>query len=366
MVSKKKRIAVVFGTRPEVIKLARVIHKLSSSSTLEPYVISTGQHRDMIAPLVDWFGLRVDHDLALMSDNQTPQMLLARAMQSLDDVFGATEPEAVLVQGDTSTALAGAIAAFHKRIPVGHVEAGLRTGEIYSPFPEEANRSLIGRLATWNFAPTHGAKKALTAESAPGETVVVGNTVVDALLWTSEKLGERTSQGARVLVTAHRRENFGGRMREALNAIGDLASAFPKVEFLYPVHRNPNVFHLAKEVLGDRDNVHLLDPLPYPEMVALLRSCTLVISDSGGIQEEAPTFGIPLLILRDSTERPEVIESGIGSLVGTSRTRIVSAATEILGNETKRDNLNSTPNPFGDGRTSDAIEAFLSSRLTTE
>ena len=348
------KIAVIFGTRPEAIKMAPVIH--AARRMAEPLIISSGQHRDMIAPILDWFQIQPDHDLALMQPGQTPQDLLARALLALNGVLEAQRPDAVLVQGDTSTALAGALAAFHLKIPVGHVEAGLRTGDILSPFPEEANRQLISRIAAWHFAPTQRQAEFLKAEKVSGTVSIVGNTVVDALEWTSKRLGAPVRpERPIVVVTAHRRESFGAPIREAFAAIGELAVKFPGFDFVYPVHRNPNVLEPAKEILGAVANVKLIDPLEYPELIDLLRRSHLVISDSGGIQEEAPSFGVPVLILRESTERPEVIDAGIGHLVGTSRERIVEMGSHFLGNPQIRLAASSAANPFGDGRAGEKI-----------
>jgi UDP-N-acetylglucosamine 2-epimerase (non-hydrolysing) len=348
------KIAIIFGTRPEAIKMAPIIH--AARKLAEPVVISTGQHREMIAPILDWFQIHPDHDLALMQPGQTPQGLLSRGLAALDELLGSVKPDAVLVQGDTSTALAGALAAFHLKIPVGHVEAGLRTGEIHSPFPEEANRQLISRLAAWHFAPTSRQAKMLEDEKVSGTISIVGNTVVDALQWTSERLGAaKKAERPIVLVTAHRRESFGAPIREAFSAIGELARRYPGYDFIYPVHKNPNVLGPAQEILGAIDNVKLIEPLEYPDLIDLLRRSHLVISDSGGIQEEAPSFGVPVLILRESTERPEVVDAGLGHLVGTSRQRILEMGAVFLDNAQTRAEISSAANPFGDGSAGEQI-----------
>jgi UDP-N-acetylglucosamine 2-epimerase (non-hydrolysing) len=334
--------------------MAPIIH--AARKLAEPVVISTGQHRDMIAPILDWFQIHPDHDLALMQPGQTPQGLLARGLAALDELLGAVRPDAVLVQGDTSTALAGALAAFHLKIPVGHVEAGLRTGDIHSPFPEEANRQLISRLASWHFAPTSRQAKMLQDEKVSGTISVVGNTVVDALQWTSGRLGAaKMADRPFVLVTAHRRESFGAPIREAFSAIGELARLYPAHDFIYPVHRNPNVLGPANEILGGIANVKLIEPQEYPDLIDLLRRAHLVISDSGGIQEEAPSFGVPILILRESTERPEVIDAGFGHLVGTNRKRILEMGAVFLDNAQSRAETLSASNPFGDGSAGEQI-----------
>jgi UDP-N-acetylglucosamine 2-epimerase (non-hydrolysing) len=343
--------------------MAPVIH--AARKLAEPLVISTGQHRDMIAPILDWFQIHPEHDLALMRPGQTPQGLLSRGLAALDELLGTVRPDAVLVQGDTSTALAGALAAFHLKIPVGHVEAGLRTGDIHSPFPEEANRQLISRVAAWHFAPTLRQAKMLEEEKVSGTICVVGNTVVDALQWTSQRLGpEKKANRPFVLITAHRRESFGAPIREALSAIGELAHRYSGYDFIYPVHKNPNVLAPAREILGAIGNVKLIEPQEYPELIDLLRRSHLVISDSGGIQEEAPSFGVPVLILRESTERPEVIDAGLGHLVGTSRERILAMGAVFLDNEQSRAEILLPANPFGDGSAGEKIVKQLLSNPT--
>lgn len=347
--------------------MAPVIH--AARRYAEPIIISTGQHRDMIAPILDWFEIHPDHDLALMQPGQTPQGLLSRGLAALDELLGVMKPDAVLVQGDTSTALAGALAAFHLKIPAGHVEAGLRTGDIHSPFPEEANRQLISRLAAWHFAPTSRQAEMLHRENVSGTVRIVGNTVVDALHWTSQRLGEAKTDGRPfVLVTAHRRESFGAPIREAFSAIGELARRHPAYDFIYPVHRNPNVLVPAQELLSGIANVKLIEPLEYPQLIDLLRRAHLVISDSGGIQEEAPSFGVPVLILRESTERPEVIDAGFGHLVGTSREKILEMGARFLDKAHGRTKSLRSANPFGDGSAGEQIVKQLlssSSAITT-
>lgn len=357
------RIAVLFGTRPEVIKLAPVCHAFEQSSASELVTISSGQHREMVAPLLDWFQLNVTHDLALMRPNQSPQSLLARAIDSLSELLNQISPDALMVQGDTTTALAGALAAYHLKIPVGHVEAGLRTNEFYSPFPEEANRSLISRITSWHFAPTARSANALKKESVPGTIQIVGNTVVDALEWTAKKLGPSSRQDRLVLVTAHRRENFGAPIRDALAGVQELARLFPEVTFVYPIHHNPNVYGVAREILSGVTNIRLVEPLPYPEMIDLLRHASLVISDSGGLQEEAPTFGVPVLILRDSTERPEILEAGLGRLVGTKKDLIVSEGSKVLNQTYDLNASKEAKNPYGDGFASQRILKTIEAAL---
>jgi UDP-N-acetylglucosamine 2-epimerase (non-hydrolysing) len=352
------KIALVFGTRPEAIKMAPVVHEARKHG--KALVIATGQHRDMVAPILDWFQIAPDHDLALMQPGQTPQDLLARALPKIGRLLEAERPDAVLVQGDTSTALAGALAAFHLKIPVGHVEAGLRTHDMYSPFPEEMNRQLIGRMTTWHFAPTDKQAGYLAAERVPGRVHVVGNTVVDALQWTAKRLGPvKAGERPFILVTAHRRESFGAPIREAFSALAALAGRYPRIDLIYPVHRNPNVLEPAREILSGIANVKLIEPLGYPEMIDHLRRSLLVISDSGGVQEEAPSFGVPVLILRESTERPEVVDAGIGHIVGTNHNQILEKAAYFLDNPANRAAVAATPNPYGVGDSAARIVAQL-------
>ncbi|MCP4379950.1 MAG: UDP-N-acetylglucosamine 2-epimerase (non-hydrolyzing) [Hyphomicrobiales bacterium] len=350
------KVMVVLGTRPELIKLAPIVIEGNDCPSVEIQLLSTGQHRDMTAPLFQWFKLSPDFDLDLMKVGQTPQDVIARALPMLDRVLEREEPNLVLVQGDTSTALAATLAAFHRQIPVGHVEAGLRTGDLLSPFPEEMNRTVIGRMATWHFAPTERAAEALRRENTGGSISVVGNTVIDSLLWTCGRLPPlQSNRRQTVLVTTHRRESFGEPLFEAISAISDLAKQFPHIEFVFPVHRNPSVRDLTARVLENISNVSLTTPLDYPDMIDAMRHSCLIISDSGGIQEEAPSFGIPILILREHTERPEVIEAGVGELVGTNREKIIARARHFLTDPRARAAVAGRKNPFGDGNSAKRI-----------
>lgn len=360
------RVAVVFGTRPEAIKMAPVIHRLAEFADIDPLVVSTGQHREMIDDVCTWFGLKPDIDLRLMTPNQSLSGYLGAALSQLEPIFAKARPHAVLVQGDTMSTLAGAISAFHQSIPVGHVEAGLRTHNLRAPFPEEANRAMVSRVVTWHFAPTDRAVSALKAEKVPGTIWKTGNTVVDALLSTAERVGESSIplKGERtVLITGHRRENFGDRFSAAFKAISNLARRYPETDFVYPVHLNPSVQKHAKEFLTSDSNIHLLPPLPYPELIALMKRAYLVLTDSGGIQEEAPSFGVPVLVMRDTTERQEAIEAGVARLVGTDPEAITSSVSELLDDVGKRNAIAAIPNPFGDGRASDRIVDHLRREL---
>ena len=357
------------GTRPEAIKLAPVVLRLDETPGLVPVVVSTGQHKEMLHQVVDRFGLRLDRDLTVMRPGQSLAGLTARLLDGIDDILTAVEPDLVVVQGDTTTAFAGALAAFYRRVPVAHVEAGLRTGRLDAPFPEEANRVLVGRLADLHFAPTARARERLLAEGVPaGRITVSGNTVIDALIIEAARqtdrpaarhavdralephLGPNWREGPPlVLITAHRRESFGDGFVRICGAIADLAEAFPDHRFVFPVHLNPQVRRPVGERLQGVRNVVLLDPLPYPELVALLRACRLVLTDSGGIQEEAPGFGKPVLVMRETTERAEGVEAGVVRLVGTDRATIMAEATRLLSDQTAYDAMARATNPYGDG-----------------
>jgi UDP-N-acetylglucosamine 2-epimerase (non-hydrolysing) len=356
------RIAVVIGTRPEAIKLCPVVLALRRFSEIEAVVVSTGQHREMLGPILSHFQVQPHFDLGLMLPDQTLSGLMSRALDRLDALFAGLMPATVVVQGDTTTAVSAALAAFHRKIPVAHVEAGLRTHDLAAPFPEEANRSLIARIARWNYAPTEKAAEALKAERVPGEIVWTGNTVVDALLQVAVAVGEPQTVLTRdrlVLITGHRRENLGERFREAFRAIGRLADAYPDVDFVYPVHMNPRVREHAHELLGDRANLQLLPPVAYPELVALLKRACLVLTDSGGIQEEAPSFGVPVLIMRDKTERAEAVEVGVAQLVGTRGDAIFERTSQLLDEPASRAAIAPIENPFGDGKAASRIALHL-------
>src|SRR4051812_28209025 len=326
------QILAVYGTRPEAIKMAPVVAALQRRpETFAVRACATGQHREMLDQAQDLLGLRPDLDLRLMRHDQTLNGLTAAAVAAMDEVLAAESPDWLLVQGDTTTAMAASLAAFHRRVRVGHVEAGLRTGDLGRPFPEEANRRVIDLLATCLFAPTGRARQALLAEGhAPERIHVVGNTVIDALRAMSAGLGGPPPARPEVLITVHRRESFGAPLREIFAALRRLAESFPGVVWTLPVHRNPNVREPALAMLSGLPNLELHDPFDYRELVRRLARCRFVLTDSGGLQEEAPTFGKPVLVLRDTTERPEGVEAGVARLVGTDRERIVAAASELL------------------------------------
>ncbi len=361
------RPLLVFGTRPEAIKLAPLIHAgQSRPDDVDLRVCVTGQHREMLKQVLDYFQIEPHLDLALMQPNQTLATLTARCLSAVNEVLERDRPDCMVVQGDTTTAFAASLAAFYQRVPVVHVEAGLRTGNLQSPWPEEFNRRVTSLVTSLHCAPTQRSAENLRREGIPADRIhVTGNTVVDALLWTVERergSADRWQQkygylgSARlVLITGHRRENFGGPFREVCQAIVGLARAFPDVQFLYPVHLNPHVREPVFEILGHDRNVHLADPVPYPEFVWLMDRSTLILSDSGGVQEEAPTLRKPVLVMRDTTERPEAVEAGAVELVGTSREQIVMRATALLTDDAEYRRHQIEQNPYGDGRSADRI-----------
>ena len=354
------RILTVFGTRPEAIKMAPVIHAARAAG-VETSVCVTAQHRDMLDQMLQSFAITPDYDLNLMQDNQTPLEFAARVFESLLPILRKDPPDWLLVQGDTTTAFASAFVAFQANIRIGHVEAGLRTRDKHRPFPEEMNRRLISPLADLNFAPTSHAVANLRLEGIPGARIVLtGNTIVDALnliLSTPAQFSDprlAKLSGEILVVTAHRRENFGGPLEQICSAVLELIEKFPDVTAVLPVHPNPSVRASVTAQLRDRPRILLVEPLPYPEFVHLMQRAVLILSDSGGVQEESPTVGTPVLVLREVTERPEAVESGWAQLVGTSKSEIVTCASAWLSGERKAPFV-STRNPFGDGHASEKI-----------
>lgn len=355
-------IAVVFGTRPEAVKMAPVVKELQKRSGIKTVTVSTGQHKEMLAQILGGFGITVDYDMDLMEPNQTLFRLSSKAISSFEGVLSKAQPSILLVQGDTTTAFLGALCAFYARIPVGHVEAGLRTDNKYFPFPEEINRRLISIVADYNFAPTEGNRQNLLKEGTRDETIfVTGNTGIDALLLAAQQdrpfpLPELNLKNKRlVLITIHRRESFGDTMEGIFSSIRDIAQKYNDIEVVYPVHLNPNVREPAHRILGSIPNVHLIKPVEYFEFVQLMKRAYLVLTDSGGIQEEAPTLGVPVLVLRNETERPEAVTAGTVRLAGTSRERIVQEASLLLEDENERSKLMRATNPYGDGTASRQI-----------
>lgn len=362
----RRKILVLFGTRPEAIKLAPVISELKKHGEFQTVVVSSSQHTDLLAPLLEIFSLNVDHDLEVMTANQTPNQVCAKVVSSLDEILEREKPDAILVQGDTTTAFAGAFAAFNRRIKIGHVEAGLRSGNISSPFPEELNRRLISQLATFHFAATDKNKENLLAENVSEKQIfVTGNTVVDALhsilenkqpSREIENLIESTDGLKRILLTTHRRESFGEAMSGNLQILREFVEKNADVCLIFPVHPNPNVRTVTEKILANRERIFLLEPLDYVDFVALLKNAWLIASDSGGVQEEAPSLGKPLLILRQNTERPEAIEAGIAKLVGDD---LETLLRENYRDETWISSVREIENPFGDGKAAQRIVEIL-------
>lgn len=363
---KGQTVLVILGTRPEGIKLAPVILEMKRKRYgLHPLVCVTGQHRQMLDQVLEWFHITPDYDLDLMQNNQDLSQLAARAMAGLGGILQKTKPDCVLVQGDTTTAAVGALAAFYHRIPVGHVEAGLRTRDVYNPFPEEINRRLAGVVATYHFAPTQTAADALIAEQVDPRCVhVVGNTVVDALRITRARIAEvdrvvNTSGRRMILVTAHRRESFGSPFESICRGIRAIAERNPDVEIVYPVHLNPNVRDPVGRHLSGHPRIHLIEPARYEQFVTLMANSYLILTDSGGIQEEATVLGTPTLVLRDTTERPEALSSGTAKLVGTQTERIIQAAEELLHDWLAYRTMAHCNALFGDGYSSSRILEVL-------
>lgn len=356
----KKSVLCVVGTRPEAIKMAPVILALKKEPWAQVRVLATAQHRNMLDQVLNFFGIAPDIDLDIMRPNQALTTLTARLLLEMDQVLTNEKPDVVLVQGDTTTVMTVALACFYHRIPIGHVEAGLRTWDMQNPFPEEANRVIAGKLAHWHFAPTEGSRQNLLREGVPDKDIqVTGNTVIDALLMTAAKdlqIGiDIDPQKRLVLITSHRRENFGAPFREICRALQTLATNNPEVQFLYPVHPNPNVKDVAHEMLGNRPNIRLCDPLDYAPFVAAMKQAYLIISDSGGVQEEAPALGKPVLVLRDETERPEAADQGVVKLVGPNYDRIVTEAQRLLDDESAYRAMARGISPYGDGLASGRI-----------
>ncbi len=389
-----KKVMLVFGTRPEAIKMCPLVKEFQKyPEEFETIVCVTGQHREMLDQVLRIFDVKPDFDLNIMKQGQDLYDVTARVLTGMRDVFKECKPDVVLVHGDTTTSTAAALAAFYQQIPVGHVEAGLRTHNIYSPWPEEMNRQITGRIATYNFAPTPLSKSNLEAEKAQGQIFVTGNTVIDALHMVVNKLksdkaladeqvnvlkdagydvtrlgstGSPTGGKKLVLITGHRRENFGEGFISMVTAMKDLSEKYPDVDFVYPMHLNPNVRKPIKEVFGEDltayKNFFFIEPLQYLEFVYLMEKSTIVLTDSGGIQEEAPGLGKPVLVMRDTTERPEALESGTVHLVGTNHDLIVSEVSTLLENRDAYERMSKAVNPYGDGKACGRIVSVLNSK----
>jgi UDP-N-acetylglucosamine 2-epimerase (non-hydrolysing) len=358
-----KAITVIFGTRPEAIKLAPVIRELRARGHA-PAIINTGQHRELLDPLLRRLSITATVNLDVMRDNQPLSGLTARLADSLGEALRKFRPAAAIVQGDTTTALCGALAAFYERIPVAHVEAGLRSGVLDDPFPEELNRRLVSQLTRWHFAPTARAREALRGEGIDGSCIeLTGNTVIDNLFWMVEQGAGRSAfnsedDARRILVTLHRRENQGYRMGGVAEVLRRLAGR-GDVEIVLPLHRSPSVREVLVPALGGQPGITLVEALDYPDFTATLAACDLVITDSGGVQEEAPSLGKPVLVARDTTERPEAIEAGAARLVGTDVAALFEAATALLDDADLYASMASVVNPFGDGKAADRIATRL-------
>ena len=360
----KRKVLCVVGTRPEAIKMAPVIIALKQQPWADVRVLATAQHRHLLDQVLSCFDIKPDIDLDIMRPDQTLAGLTARLLIKLDAVLLSEEPAVVLAQGDTTTVMAVALACFYRQIQFGHVEAGLRTWDMQNPFPEEANRVIAGRLARWHFAPTERSRSNLIREGvASSDIVVTGNTVIDALLLTASKgtgLGIDLEAGKRlILVTSHRRENFGEPFLNVCYALKFLAEQNKDIKILYPVHPNPNVKLVAHEVLGGINNIVLCEPLDYAPFVAAMKAAHMIISDSGGVQEEAPALGKPVLVLRDETERPEAVEMGVVKLVGTNYDRIIKEAQLLLDDSIAYNSMAKGVSPYGDGKASERIVSVL-------
>jgi UDP-N-acetylglucosamine 2-epimerase (non-hydrolysing) len=363
------KLAVILGTRPEAVKLAPVIlGAMARPDLFEVDVISTGQHKEMLASMLNWFGIQPAVSLDIMKANQDLAHITMASLDGINRRFQTHKPDWVVVQGDTTTTFVGALTAFYHQVPVAHVEAGLRTHTLYSPFPEEANRVMTGHLATLHFPPTSGSRDNLLREGIPDQAIqVTGNTGIDALLWTHQKLlANGISQlpvgRRRILVTAHRRENHGDPMRQLCAAVLRLLAAFPDVDIHFPVHLSPKVREVVLPMLSGNPRVLLTDPLDYPEFVTAMVQSHLILTDSGGVQEEAPSLGKPVLVLRDSTERPEAIQAGTAILVGSDERRIVEAASQLLTSTAMYEKMARAVNPYGDGQSAPRILDAIAQR----
>lgn len=359
------KVMTIFGTRPEAIKMAPLVKALEAAPDMESIVTVTAQHREMLDQVLHLFAITPDYDLNIMSQGQTLYDVTTRALMGLKDVISEAKPDVVLVHGDTTTTFAGALASFYQEVPVGHVEAGLRTGNIYSPFPEEMNRKLTGSIATYHFAPTDSSESNLLKENiSPDHLYVTGNTVIDALKTTvkedydfkNDLLNSLNYSNRKIiLMTTHRRENLGAPMRQVYQAIRRLVEEYDDVEVIFPVHKNPKVREIVREELGHMERIHLIDPLDYEPFANVMARSYLLMTDSGGIQEEAPALGKPVLVLRDTTERPEAVKAGTVRLVGTDLDTVYEAAKELIVDQEAYHHMSNAVNPYGDGQASRRI-----------
>lgn len=360
-----KKIMCVFGTRPEAIKMAPVVKAIEQNENLQSLVAVTAQHREMLDQVLQLFHIEPDYDLNLMKQGQTLTDITSGVLRGLEEIFKKERPDLVLVHGDTTTTFAAALAAFYQQIPVGHVEAGLRSGNMYSPYPEEANRKLTGVMTTLHFSPTPEARQNLLRENIGDAAIfVTGNTVIDALLATAKQTYQfedaalqqlLDSPGKKVLITAHRRENQGTPMVHIFQAVRRLHETLPDIQFIFPIHKNPKVRELAAQILGDLERVHIIEPLDYEPFANVMARVDLILTDSGGVQEEAPALGKPVLVLRDTTERPEAVKAGTVALVGTDENLIYNTALQLLADEAAYHKMANAVNPYGDGKASGRI-----------
>ncbi|MGR7244767.1 non-hydrolyzing UDP-N-acetylglucosamine 2-epimerase [Klebsiella aerogenes] len=372
------KILSIFGTRPEAIKMAPVVENLKGDNRFESKVCVTAQHREMLDQVLQLFNITPDYDLNIMKSGQDLTDITSSILLGLRSVLQEFKPDYVLVHGDTATTLSATLASYYQQIKVGHVEAGLRTNDIYSPWPEEGNRKLTGALANLHFAPTSTSADNLRRENVPQERIIItGNTVIDALLMVKDKLAQDPVLAGElkakfdfidddrkiVLITGHRRESFGGGFERICNAVLKLAKTFPDVDFVYPVHLNPNVRGVVNLVLRGQDNIYLIEPLDYLPFVFLMNASSIILTDSGGIQEEAPSLGKPVLVMRDTTERPEAVDAGTVKLVGTDEKCIFDAVAELLTNKSEYEAMSFAHNPYGDGKASSRIADAIAHSL---
>jgi UDP-N-acetylglucosamine 2-epimerase (non-hydrolysing) len=370
----RMKVLVLFGTRPEAIKLAPVIHELRKKF-FQTIVVCSSQHKGLLVPFLKSLEIDIDFDLGVMKRNQSPTDVCSRVLAKLDKIIASEKADLILVQGDTTTALAGALAGFYKQIPVGHVEAGLRSGNLMSPFPEEMNRRVVSQMASFHFAATEKNRRNLLDEGVGSEKIfVTGNPVVDAMKYMLKHLTvspeitdliDATRGQKRVLLTTHRRESFGETMTGNLKILRDFVDKHDDVCMIFPVHPNPNVKGISKEILGKRERIHLLDPLDYSDFLAIMKASWMIVSDSGGVQEEAPSLGKPLLVLRENTERPEAIRSGVAKLVGSSG-RLKQMLNENYAVDTWVRSVKEIANPFGDGRAAQKIVRIIEEQLASK
>ncbi|MDN5054613.1 non-hydrolyzing UDP-N-acetylglucosamine 2-epimerase [Aliarcobacter butzleri] len=372
-----KKILLVFGTRPEAIKMAPLVKSFEKERTIESKVCVTGQHREMLDQVLEIFDIEPDFDLNIMKDGQDLYDITSRVLIGLRDVFCEFKPDIVLVHGDTTTCISASLAAFYGRIKVGHIEAGLRTGDIYSPWPEEANRQITGVLTNYHFAPTATSKENLLKENKKLDNIIVtGNTVIDALFLALDKIENNKDLESKVinsinsqyklnvnrkivLVTGHRRENFGNGFINICEALKTIALNNPNIDIVYPVHLNPNVQKPVKDILSNTSNVYLINPLQYEQFIYMMNKSYFIITDSGGVQEEAPSLGKPVLVMRNTTERPEAVKAGTVKLVGTSKENIIKEAQKLLDDKVEYEKMSKAHNPYGDGNACKKIVNFI-------